>query len=151
MNNKQQSIMKKILLTFFISLICIGTYAQKRQGKFTKERFQAELEQYITKKAGLTPNEAARFFPLYVEMRKKQQALHFETKNLKRIKPTTDTECKKNILKRDEIEIEKKLIEKTYHEKFMQVLPAKKVFDILKAEDRFHRQLFKRTAKNIYK
>lgn len=150
MNNKHQLIMREILLTFFISL-CIGTYAQKKQSKFTRERFQADLEQYITKKAGLTPNEAAKFFPLYVEMRKKQQVLHFETKNLKRIKPTTDNECKKNILKRDEIEIEKKLIEKTYHEKFMQILPAKKVYDILKAEDRFHRQLFKRTARNMNK
>ena len=67
-------------------------------------------------------------------------------KSLKRIKPTSDSECKKNILKRDEFEIEIKNIQKTYHEKFMKILSAKKVYDILKAEDRFHRQMFKRTA-----
>lgn len=143
--------MRKILITFFISLICINTFAQNKKGKFTKERFLAELEQYITKEACLTPSEAAKFFPLYVEMRKKQQSLHFETKNLKRIKPTTDAACKKDIIKCDELEIEKKIIEKNYHKKFMQILPAKKVYDILKAEDRFHRQIFKRAAKRMNK
>ena len=39
-----------------------------------------------------------------------------------------------------------KELQKKYHEKFMQILPPKKVYDILKAEDRFHRQMFKRAA-----
>ena len=32
---------------------------------------------------------------------------------------------------------------KTYHEKFVKMLPATTVFKILKAEDKFHRQLIK--------
>lgn len=43
------------------------------------------------------------------------------------------------------------MIQKTYHEKFLQILPAKKVYDILNAEDRFHRQMFKRTANKNHK
>lgn len=120
--------------------------AQGKRGKFTPERFQAELEQYITKKACLTPKEAAKFFPLYSEMSKKQRVVHQELKKLKRIKPVTDAECRKNILKRASLDIQMKQIQKTYHEKFMQVLPPKKVYDVLKAEDRFHRQMFKRKA-----
>lgn len=65
---------------------------------------------------------------------------------MKRIKPVTDAECKKNIKMCDEAEIEIKEIQKAYHDKFIMMLPAKKVYDILNAEDRFHRQMFKRTA-----
>ena len=79
-------------------------------------------------------------------MRRKQRVIHNEMKTLKRIKPTTDAECKKNIKKRDEFEIEIKEIQKTYHNKFLQMLPAKKVYDILKAEDRFYKQMFKRST-----
>ena len=76
-------------------------------------------------------------------------ATHQEIKKLKRIKPASESECKKNINKRDALDIQMKQIQKTYHEKFMEVLPAEKVYDILKAEDRFHRQMFKRKAARI--
>lgn len=54
-------IMKRLLFAFLFSIIFSETFAQKNDGKYSKERFQAELEQYITKKACLTPNEAAKF------------------------------------------------------------------------------------------
>lgn len=138
--------MKKFVVVLLFSVVFCVVNAQNRQRHITPERFQAELEQYITKKAGLTPVEASKFFPLYSEMLRKQRSIHDEIKTLKRIKPLTDSECKKNIMKRDEFEIEIKNIQKTYHEKFMQILPARKVYDIIKAEERFHRQIFKRAA-----
>lgn len=138
--------MKRFIFIFFILLTLTKAGAQHKHGTFTPERFQAELEQYITRKAGLTPKEASKFFPVYSEMLRKQRAVHEEIKALKRIKPTTDAECKKNIQRRDKFDIEIKQIQKTYHEKFMQILPAKKVYDVIKAEDRFHRQAFKRVA-----
>lgn len=49
-------IMKRLLFAFLFSIIFSETFAQKNDGKYSKERFQAELEQYITKKACLTPN-----------------------------------------------------------------------------------------------
>lgn len=138
--------MKRIVVVLLFSVVFCVVNAQNRQRHITPERFQAELEQYITKKAGLTPVEASKFFPLYSEMLRKQRSIHDEIKTLKRIKPLTDSECKKNIMKRDEFEIEIKNIQKTYHEKFMQILPARKVYDIIKSEERFHRQIFKRAA-----
>lgn len=137
----------KILFLALVVLFSINVSAQdKNGGRLTPELFRAKLEQYIAKKACLTPAESSRFFPLYGEMMKKQHAVHTEIKKLKRIKPVTDAECKKNIIRCDECEIEMKKIQKEYHEKFMQILPAQKVYDVLKAEDRFHRQMFKRTA-----
>ena len=123
--------------------------AQDGNRHFTPERFQAELEQYITRKAGLSPKEASKFFPVYSELLKKQRSIYDELKKLKRIKPTSDIECKKNLMRRDKFEIEIKQLQRTYHEKFMQILPASKVYDIVKAEERFHRQAFKRAANKM--
>lgn len=141
--------MKRSVFVFFLLLVLCVANAQNKQKHITPERFQVELEQYITRKAGLTPVESSKFFPLYSEMLRKQRSVHDELKTLKRIKPATDAECKKNIMRRDKFEIEMKEIQRTYHERFMQILPASKVYDIIKAEERFHRQIFKKAADKI--
>ncbi len=135
-----------VILAVFMMLT---VNAQEKRERLSSERFRADLEQYITRKAGLTPKEAARFFPVYTEMMDKQRVVFNKIKQLKRVKPVTEAECKKNILQRDKYEIEIKNIRKTYHEKFMRILSAKKVYDVLKAEDKFHRQAFKRAAENM--
>ena len=63
---KKISILKTkiILILSFLCVISSGLYAQERQ-RFSPERFEAELEQFITTDACLTPEESARFFPLY--------------------------------------------------------------------------------------
>lgn len=138
--------MKKISLILLLMFTLSAACAQHKQPHKTPEHFQMELEQYITRKAKLTQNEASRFFPVYSEMLRKQRAVHEKMKNLKRVKPKSDAECKKNIQQRDKLEIEMKEIQKTYHEKFTKILSASKVYDILKAEDKFHRQAFKKAA-----
>ena len=56
------------------------------------------------------------------------------------MKPKDNAECKKVILRRDELDLQVKEIQKTYHEKFLKIIPATKVFDVINAEDNFHRQ-----------
>lgn len=117
--------------------------AQKQQ-KFDPERFQAELEQFITTQAALTPSEAAAFFPVYREMRKKQFAYMSETRRMRFIDTNDDKACVDAIKNRDKNEIEMKKLQRDYHMRFLKILPATKVLRILKAEDDFHRRLFKR-------
>lgn len=131
------------LLSFLITLTTFA-FAQGPQ-KFDPKRFEAQLEQYITTKAGLTPGEAAKFFPLYREMRKKQFA-YFEYRPNKQVAPGDDEAAAKMIRKRDENEVQMKLIQQEYHNKFMQIMPASKVFCVIKAESDFHRRMFKRAA-----
>ena len=114
-----------------------------QQQKFSPEKYQADLEQYITKEACLTPQEAAAFFPLFREMQKKQRALYNRMRDDVRIKPTDEAACKKMIQKRDQVELELKSIQQTYHNKFFSVMPASKVFDVIKAEDNYHRGLLR--------
>lgn len=117
--------------------------AQEKRQKFSPEKYQAELEQFITSEACLTQQEAAKFFPLYREMQKKQRNVFNQMKALRKVKPTEEAECRKSIQKRDELELELKSILQTYHNKFFGILSASKVFDVIKAEDHFNRKMFK--------
>ena len=118
-------------------------FQQQQQQRFSPEKYQADLEQYITKEACLTPQEAAAFFPMFREMQKKQRALYNKMREDVRIKPTDEAACKKMIQKRDQVELELKSIQQTYHNKFFSVIPASKVFDVIKAEDQYHRGLLR--------
>ncbi len=143
--------MRRLLLIVLLLSTLSTLWAQDRREKFNPEAYRAEMEQYITKKACLTPQEASEFFPIYEEMLSKQRSLRDKIKSLRGIKPTTDSECKENITQRDNIEIELKQLQRTYHEKFLQVLPASKVYDIMRAEDTFLREAFKNVASEVGK
>ena len=122
----------------------LGVKAQGQQmGRFSPEKFQVELEQFITKEACLTPQEAAAFFPVYKEMLKKQRAIFDRQRQNVWPKPTNEKDCAKAIRQRDENELEQKRILQTYHNKMLSVIPASKLYDVLNAEDRFHRQMLR--------
>ena len=121
-----------------VSLSIVAAFAHDPQ-KFSPEKFQADLEQFITKEASLTPEEAAKFFPLYREMQHKQRVVWQKMKDLGRNKPAEEAACKLAVQKRDELELEQKVILQTYHNKFFKVIPASKVYDVIIAENRFHR------------
>ena len=138
--------MKKLL--FLLALVCSVSVMQadepqKNGGepqKFSPEKFQAELEKFMTQEAGLTTDESAKFFPLYREMQKKQRAVWEQMKALGRNKPAEEAACRKVVEKRDELELEQKRILQIYHKKFFQVIPASKVYDVIHAENKFHRR-----------
>lgn len=139
---------ERLLSLVLLLTLALAAPAQKPKNncRFSPDEFKANLEQFITQHACLTPQEAAKFFPVFNEMKQKQRALHDEMRNYKRIKPCSDSECKRYVEKMDDIEIEMKQIQRKYHDKFMQILPPCKVFDIINAEDKYYRQTFKRMA-----
>lgn len=59
-----------------------------------------------------------------------------------------DKACADAIRRIDNNDIEIKRLQQAYHEKFLHILPASKVYRIIKAEDKFHRQQFKRIHAN---
>ena len=124
-------------------------FGQQNQGfgqqtqKFSPEKFQADLEQFITKEACLTPQESAKFFPVYKEMQAKQRAVYDRQRQLGFGKPADEKGCEKAIRQRDEYDLELKRIQQTYHNKFLSIISASKLYDVLKAEDRFHRQMLR--------
>ena len=135
--------MRKLLFsTVIMIMVVLGASAEEQQ-KFSPEKFQADLEQYITTEAGLTNEEAAKFFTLYREMQQKQRVVYNKIHELFKL-PHDEASCKRAVQRRDQLEIELKQIAQTYHNKFLRVLPASKVIGTIVAEDKFHRRAFRK-------
>lgn len=120
--------------------------AAQGHNRFNPAKFKADLEKFITVEACLTPREAAAFFPLYDEMNNKQRVLYDKMRELRRMKPIDEERCKKVIAEIDQLEIEIKQLQSNYHARFLSVISASKLFDVIKAESKFHRQAMRNAA-----
>ena len=138
--------MKKLILSVVLMLMVVLCAQAEEQQKFSPEKFQADLEQFITTEANLTNEEAAKFFPLYREMQQKQRVVYNKMHELFKL-PKDEASCKKAMQRRDQLEIELKQIAQTYHNKFLHVIPASKVIGTIIAEDKFHRRAFRNIGK----
>ena len=101
-------------------------------------------DRYITIHASLTPQEASKFFPVYRQMMKKMRSCFDEMRRYHFVNPSDENGCAEAIRRQDELDIEMKQLQQEYHNRFMYILPASKVLKIIKAEEKFHRQAFKR-------
>ena len=135
--------MKRGMIIILLFITALTVKAQDDQ-KFSPEKFDAELQIFIINEAKLSPQEAAKFFPVYREMQTKQRGLYDRQRKLVTQTPNDEASCMKAIKERDEIELEMKRIQQTYHERFLEILPASKVYATLKAEDKFYRHVFRR-------
>ncbi len=132
--------MKRYTVILFSMLLTLMVSAQD-QKKFSPEKFQADLEEFITKEAHFDQQEAAKFFPLLRELRAKQRAIYGRMRQTP--KPGDDAKCAEAIREWDKANIELKQLDQQYHKKMMQVVPASKLFDAIMAESRFHRKMMK--------
>ena len=134
---------KRIILLLWIVVSVSLLHAQ---GKLDFNKINAESHSFITKEAGLSAQEAARFFPVYDEMRDKQRGYFDKLRAIHSSKPSSEREASKMIEQADGYEIQLKQIEQRYHKEMLKVLPATKLLRVLEAERRFHRQMFRKMA-----
>ena len=140
----KRTVLVTMLLVFGLST---ATAQHKKRPHFDPKRFEAELEQFITTNAALTPGEASKFFPMYRQMGKKMRMLFDEMRRFRHINPKDNEACEEAIRRQDEIDIQLKQLQQEYHARFMTVLPAYKVLSVIRAEEKFHRQAFRRMHK----
>ena len=131
--------MKKYTVILFCLLMTLTVSAQDK--KFSPEKFQADLEAFITKEAHFDQQEAAKFFPLMRELQAKQRAIYGRMRPT--AKPGDDAKCAESIREWDKANIELKQLDQQYHKKMMQVVSPSKVFDAIMAESRFHRRMMR--------
>lgn len=132
-----------------LMMLCLFGMAQGqnknlKRPPFDPARFEADLEQFITTHACLTPREAAKFFPVYRQMMKKQRMLFDEMRRFRHVNPKDNDACAEAVRRQDELDIQIKQLQQEYHGRFMMILPANKVLNVIKAEEKFHRQMFKK-------
>lgn len=141
--------MGQILRTTVLMILMLCTFGvangqHRKRPPFNPAKFEADLEQFITVNACLSPSQAASFFPVYRQMMKKQRALFDEMRRLRMINPKDNEACEEAIRKQDELDIQIKQLQQEYHGRFLMMLPANKVLSIIKAEEKFHRQIYKK-------
>lgn len=140
--------MKRIilLLTILIGGISLIHAYDGYLQHLSPEQFRQKQKEFITEKAGLTAQEAEKFFPLYFELQDKKKDMNDQAWKLLhpgKNKNLTEAEYEKNMLKVYDLRIESAQLEKTYFTKFKSILSAQKIYEVQKAETRFHRELVK--------
>lgn len=146
--------MKKIHIPFLTFIVClifcftgVEAVAQKSHHRFNPQKFEADMQQFIITKANLSQAEVARFLPLLKEMQMKQRVLFNQMRKLRHTNTQDDAACMKAIRQMDATDIQIKKLHQQYHQKFLKVLPAGKVMEVIKAEEKFHRKAFMRAVK----
>ena len=107
--------MLRNFFVLFISFFCILSVGAQKKKEFNPQRFEAELEQFITVDACLTPQEASRIFPLYREMRRKQFVFMADERNNRYVDIDDDNACAKVIRQRDKRDLDMKKMQQEYN------------------------------------
>ena len=147
-NSTNAEEMKKliVLLVMMCSLAPVLRAADGCNQRLSPAEFRARQKAYITEKAGLTKEEAARFFPLYFELQDKKKEQNDKAWSLIRQgKDEKTTEAQYDVIMEGvyDARIAADRLDKTYFAKFKKILSAKKLYLVQKAEMRFHRELLK--------
>lgn len=145
--------MKKLII---LLLIVLGytPFLQAAGGPeqhFSPEEFRAKQKAFIIEKAGLTKEEAAKFFPVYFELQDRKKQLNDEAwKLLRQGKDDKTTEAQYAEIMEGvyDARIASDRLDKTYFDKFRKILTSKKIYLVQKAEMRFHRELLKGMNRN---
>lgn len=141
--------MSKFLVSTLLFVITIPlAFAQSDSKPKTPKHdmFMARQQEYITKVAKLTKDEAKAFFPIYFELQEKKRAINDEAwENFWRgDKEGTTEESYSEILDAfTESSLAADRLEKTYLAKFKKVLSSKKIYLVKKAEMGYRRELVK--------
>ena len=138
--------MNRLITIITLLMICFAAQAQDKNGCLSKEQFREKQKRYLIDKAGLTDEEAEKFFPLYFELQDQKQQLNEEAWTLLREgkKDNVSEERYEEILNGVyEARISADRLEKSYFGKFKDILSCKKIYLVQQAEMRFHRELLK--------
>ena len=138
--------MKRLVLVcmMVMTITSLSAQEQKRHERLSAEQFKARQQEYLTKAADLTEEEAKEFFPLYFEMKEKQASVSAEAWKLFREggKDNAKEGSYKEILDSfTESSLNSARLEKTYLDRFRKILSDKKIYQIKRAEMGFRRDM----------
>lgn len=139
--------MRRILILMAI-LVPVLAQAQRPRLQEKKDEIEAQKIAFITREINLTSEEAQKFWPVYNQHQKEKQEIRKARREVirdhKKIEEMSDAEVQKameTVLTNKQKELD---LEKTYHTRYLTVLPVKKVAGLYKAEEKFKRVLLER-------
>jgi len=154
----------KTILVSLLAFLMIGSMALMAQTdekeEKEKKRDRAEIEKamkarkiaYISAELELTPEEAEKFWPVYNQFEAKRMEAtkdvfkHFEKRDEK---PETISDAEADKIMKERFNEEQALLDLKieYHEKYLNILPASKVFKLYEVEINFRRGLMERMGR----
>lgn len=136
-----------IMITCSLLMIPVFTIAQ-RQGSGqlrpeSRERIEAHRIAFITQKLSLTPDEAAKFWPVYNENKEAVKDLRDDIERPDLMNISND---EATVIIERHLQIEQKRLEmkRSYLNRLKSVIGARKVLMLHAAEKEFNRELLKR-------
>lgn len=128
-------------------LAVITTVNAQQRHRFDYDTFKAEMISFIANEAKLNAAQLQKFKPVCEAMLEQKRKLFQKVREANRSTYVTNEDFKNAIQKVDRWELEMKTLEKKYHDNLLKILPAQKVFLIIKAEAKYHKQAFRRAAR----
>lgn len=139
--------MNRIIISLLILVCSLAANAQgqMKAPKFDPQKFEQQMESFILDRMHLTAAEKTKFLPIYREKRKKElAAIKREGELYTKGMPKSEKDWAERMKIHDAIQVEQKKIQQEYHLKMIRVVPASKVMAMIRAEEEFHRDAFKK-------
>ena len=137
--------MRHIVLILLAWSLTLPLMAENKN-KHTKQEFRAKKEAYIKEKAGLTDEEAEKFFPLYFQLEDLKKNVNEKAWNKARtgeIPNTSEEEYQKIINSYFDMQVQVAELEKEFIEKFKAIISGKKIYLVYRTEITFNRNMLK--------
>ena len=137
--------MKKAIYLISISLLFLNVFFISAQSSseslMNLQAFEKSKQEFIIKEAGLTQEEADKFFPLNTELQKKKLELHRKhkegVKHTQEAENISDQEYEKLIQENINLKMKEAELDKEYSEKFNKLMSPQKLFKAQQAERTF--------------
>ena len=135
--------MKTIKTTLFVSVMLLATLvqAQPRDMRQKREDIKTAKIGIITQRLELSTGQAQKFWPIYNEYEKKQKELRKSMHEIRQREPESDEDYLKivnDLIRQREKEVE---LDKTYKDRFLEVISPRQLVELYKAEHEFKRML----------
>lgn len=138
--------------SFIICLVIVGIGFQlgsaQRNGPEQRakmqERIEAQRVAFITQKLALTPDESAKFWPLYNEFRNAQKSKREALRPNVPINQLSDSEADKLIDKQLTTEIELVELKRTYFGQLKDVISSQQIVQLGQIEMEFNRGILEK-------
>jgi hypothetical protein len=143
--------MKHILIFSLVLLSFSTAFAQSKDKnhKDRWEKYRAEKVAFLTSNLDLTPAEAQRFWPIYNQLEKErweaQKQRREKEEKVLEAEATMSDERIKQLTRNFAGTLEKEAnMVASYNEKFLDILPPKKVLKLYKSETEFRMYMIKK-------
>lgn len=134
------------IITFLLLLTSISVFSQPGKWKEKKDQVRALKVSYITNELQLTPDEAAKFWPIYNEFEEKQMNLRKEKmksyiNRFDSADKLSEKEATTLLNQMENTDDEMHQLRKKFIGNLKTILPSVKILKLKKAEDEFSKKL----------